>query len=224
MVAGGNERDSYNGAMPAIDTIKITERLFRISPWSNSYPPNSFNPTHKPLGDLTAGRFDPVEPDHEGFIYVARTVAGAVGEGILRNRVIDQTGFIRRNLLTTLAFTELELTREISVANLTEPHLRRLNLSASLTGCDPDNYDWTRMTASDILKTADAAHGVLYNCRNNSSEEAFLLRKINGLDEKALHIVRSEVILDDPKILDLITNALSTYRIYISEKKKNPFS
>lgn len=211
------ERDEYNGDPSVVSTVGEGALLYRISPWSDDYTQGSFNPTYRLHGDPNAGRFDPIHPGHTGYIYLALGVSGAVGEGILRNRTIGSGGLIRKRSLAGLAFSVIQLKRNLLVSDLTGPNLRAINLSGSLVNCDPKDYSWSRDNAHRILRENPDTHGLLYNSRNNPEEKAVFLRQRNGLTANHLEVQSSKIILDSEVTLQLITAELKKYRIYITE-------
>ena len=206
----------YNDAPTMNPVIDSGTLLYRISPWSNSYSQNSFNPSYREIDDLNSGRFDPIERDHPGYLYLARSLTGAVGEGILRSRRFAPGGLIRRRALEGLSMTVVETQADLTVSDLTGPNLRALNLSGSISSCEPRDYPRTRRTAARILEKNASTHGLLYHCRNNQEERALFLLKRNGISAKTFRIVESEIILTNEDTIEQITLELEKYRIYIS--------
>lgn len=206
----------YNDTSTVNTVIEAGTLLYRISPWSDSYSQNSFNPSHREIDDINSGRFDPIERDHTGYLYLALSLAGAVGEGILRSRRFAAGGLIRRRALEGLSMTVVETQGDLTVSDLTGPNLRALNLSGSISGCEPRDYPWSRKTAARILKKNASTHGLLYHCRNNPEEKALFLLQRNEISAETFRIVESELILKNEVTLNQITLELEKYRIYIS--------
>lgn len=206
----------YNDTPTVNTVIGSGTLLYRISPWSDSYSQNSFNPSHRELDDLNSGRFDPIERDHPGYLYLALSLAGAVGEGLLRSKRFERGGLIRRRALESLTLTVVETQGDLTVSDLTGPNLRALNLSGSISSCEPRDYPWSRKTAARILEKNTGTHGLLYHCRNNPDEKALFLLKRNEISSDTFRIVESELILENKETLKQITLELDEYRIFIS--------
>src|ERR1700730_14286342 len=91
--------NQYNGAPADVDTVHSGTRLYRILRADATWKSNSFNMKPRTPGDPEQGRFEPTDPKLGGYIYVADTLAGAVAEGVLRNRKVPKSGVVHRSWL-----------------------------------------------------------------------------------------------------------------------------
>ncbi|MEU2005808.1 RES family NAD+ phosphorylase [Rhodococcus sp. NPDC019627] len=204
----------YNGRHPATWTIGAGTELHRISGSGSSYAPNSFNRTVKALGDPYQGRFEPIDDSHGGYLYVAETIEGAVAEGILRNQEIPKSGLIRAKRVAGRTHTVMVLKHDIEVAVLMDGELPSLNLDGDLLSCEGTGYDDCRSTCHKILSVADHVDGVVYRCRHNGNEKAFMLLDRGSLSPASLDIVSSVDIMSDPNTLSQVSKVLlDTFRL-----------
>ncbi|MDI9940360.1 RES family NAD+ phosphorylase [Rhodococcus sp. IEGM 1351] len=204
----------YNGRQPETWTIEAGTELHRISGSGSSYDPNSFNMTVKALGDPDQGRFEPIDNSHGGYLYVAETIEGAVAEGILRNQKIPKSGLIRAKRVAGRTHTVMVLKHDIEVAVLMDGELLSLNLDGDLLNCGSTGYDDCRSTCHEILSVADHVDGVVYRCRHNGNEKAFMLLDRGSLSPASLDIVSSVDIMSDPDTLSQISKVLlDTFRL-----------
>jgi hypothetical protein len=97
-----------------------------------------------PLHDPDQGRFEPTDPKLGGYIYLADSVAGAVAEGVLRNKRIPNSGLVQRAWLTNKKIALLRLDDDVTVASVYGSRATKLNLDASLLCCGYRGYTRTR--------------------------------------------------------------------------------
>ncbi|MDH6291826.1 RES family NAD+ phosphorylase [Rhodococcus opacus] len=211
----------YNGRHPETWTIAVGTELHRISSSGSSYDPNSFNRAGiKALGDPEQGRFEPIDDSHGGYLYVAETIEGAVAEGILRNQPIPKSGLIRARRIAGKTHTVMVLKHDIEVAVLMDGALLSLNLDGDLLSCGSGGYDDCRSICHEILSVADHVDGVVYRCRHNGNEKAFMLLDRGSLSPASLDIVSSVDIMSDPDTLSRISKVLlDTFRLTVARPK-----
>lgn len=170
----------YNGAPADTVTISAGTLLYRVLKANATYDSNSFNPKPVLLGDKNQGRFEPVHPDLGGYIYVAPSIAGAVAEGILRDRQIRRTGprhrgLVQRAWLLNKKIALLTLKENVEVAVVQGAAATKLDLDTSLLGAGRERYSETRTLGTEILTKTPVAYGLRYRCRNNDDVTSLML-------------------------------------------------
>src|SRR5947209_1761751 len=141
----------YNGRPADTEPLRRGTRLYRILRANATWDSNSFNMNPLPLNDPDQGRFEPTDRKLGGYIYVADTVAGAVAEGVLRNRKIPKTGVVYRAWLIKKKLAVMRLDDDVEVAAVYGAGATKLNLDASMLCCDRDGYSTTRKAGTQIL-------------------------------------------------------------------------
>lgn len=199
----------YNQRSADTETLPAGTRLYRILAADAAYPANSFNMNPRPLNDPYQGRFEPTDKKLGGYIYVSPTIAGAVAEGILRNKMIPHSGLVRRVWLTNKKIALLRLQDDITVASVYGSHATKLNLDASLLCCEHSGYTRTRTTGTAILRKTPNAFGLRYPCRNHDRETSYIL-VTRGTTPPRLQIDDEMDILLDPAGRKLILETLHT--------------
>lgn len=202
----------YNGAPADTDTIPAGTALYRILKANATYGSNSFNPTPLPRGDKNQGRFEPVHSDMGGYIYVSPTIAGAVAEGILRDKQIRRTGprrhrLVQRAWLLNKKIALLTLQESVDVAIVHGAAATKLNLDTSLLGAGRERYSETRALGTEILKNTPGALGLRYRCRNNDDLLSLMLIDRRAA-QPAIHIDDEHDVLRDRAGRDLVLGSL----------------
>lgn len=165
----------YNGRPADTEPVRTGTRLYRILRADATWDANSFNMSPLPLRDPFQGRFEPTDPQLGGYIYVADTVAGAVAEGVLRNKRIPKSGLVQRSWLTNKKIALLRLDDDVTVASVYGSAATKLNLDASLLCCGHHGYTRTRTAGTQILLNTVTAFGMRYRCRNHDSLTSLML-------------------------------------------------
>ena len=202
----------YNGAPADIDTIPAGTPLYRILKANATYDSNSFNPTPLPLGDKDQGRFEPIHPDLGGYIYVSQTLAGAVAEGILRDKQIRRTGprrhrLVQRAWLLNKKIALLTLQENVDIAVVHGAAATKLDLDTSLLGAGRVRYSDTRTLGTAIFQNTPGAFGLRYRCRNN--DDLLSLMFINRLSAPPVIDLNDEHdVLNDRAGRDLVLGSL----------------
>lgn len=170
----------YNGHPAGTEVVKAGTTLYRILPTNADFDANSFydpNPP-LPLGHPDQGRFNPVDRNVGGYLYVAQSMAGAIAEGVLRGQAINATK-VHRVWLTGPAsgggktLATMRLNEDVEVASLYGAATARLNLSASLlVGAD---YDATRTVGTEVFSSTPTARGLKYRCANHDDLKSLML-------------------------------------------------
>jgi RES domain len=198
--------NQYNESAADVETVSAGTVVYRILDAAATYAANSFNPYPRQLHDPYQGRFEPTDAALGGYIYVAPTIAGAVAEGILRNKDIPASHLVRRTWLKDKKLVSLRLEEEIEVAAVYGSHAAKLNLDASFLCCDSSGYSRTRSTGTAILLHTPSARGIRYPCRNHDRETSLML--ISRGTPPGLTITRELHILDDIEGRELIFDTL----------------
>jgi hypothetical protein len=167
--------NQYNGAPADVDTVHSGTRLYRILRADATWKSNSFNMKPRTPGDPEQGRFEPTDPKLGGYIYVADTVAGAVAEGVLRNRKVPKSGVVHRSWLINKKIAVMRLDDEVEVAALYGGHTAKLDLDASMLCCGHRGYSRTRAAGTAILLNTPLAYGIRYRCRNHDEVKSLML-------------------------------------------------
>lgn len=201
--------NTYNGAEPELVVIKAGTRLYRIVSTAITYPPNSYNPAPKPLDDPAQGRFEPCTPDLGGYIYVASTISGAVGEGVLRNVDVPSQRLAQRTWLRNKSLVTLQLDDDVRVAAINGPRVNALNLDASLLCAGREHYSRCRQIGSDILTATEECDGLQYTCRTNTEATALMLITRDSCGPSLTLLEESEI-LRDPACFKLIIETLES--------------
>lgn len=200
--------NQYNDAPADLETVPAGTLLYRIMDADAAYDANSFNPSPWPVDDPRQGRFEPTDRALGGYLYVATAVAGAVAEGILRNKEIPQSGLVRRIWLLNKKLAILRLETDIAVAALYGGHAAKLNLDASFLCCDSTKYSFTRRVATQVMLNTAGVQGIRYPCRNHEDEKALML--ISAAPCPEMEIIRELNILDDNEGFELVLDTLDT--------------
>jgi hypothetical protein len=160
-----------------------------------------------PLGDRAQGRFEPADTRLGGYIDVADTLAGAVAEGVLRNKKIPQSGLVHRSWLINKKIAVLRLDDDVEVASVYGSGATKLNLDASLLCCGPRGYTRTRTTGTQILLNTSTAFGMRYRCRNHDNLTSLMLITRHK-PPPPLALEDEMDIFYDPRGRDLVLEAL----------------
>jgi hypothetical protein len=198
----------YNGRPADTEPVRIGTRLYRILRADATWDANSFNMSPLPLGDPYQGRFEPTDPKLGGYIYVADTIAGAVAEGVLRNKRIPQSGLVHRSWLINKKIALLRLDDDVDVASVYGSGATKLNLDASLLCCGRRGYTRTRTMGTEILLKTPTAHGMRYRCRNHDSVTSLMLIT-RGKSPPRLVLEEEMDIFFDPRGRKLVLEALN---------------
>jgi hypothetical protein len=165
----------YNGRPADTEAVDKGTRLYRILRADATWDANSFNMNPLPLGDRWQGRFEPTDKKLGGYIYVADTVAGAVAEGVLRNKAVPKSGLVHRSWLLNKKIALMRLDEDVQVASVYGVGATKLNLDASLLCCGRRGYSRTRSAGTEILLETPTAFGLRYRCRNHDSVTSLAL-------------------------------------------------
>ena len=200
--------NQYNDAPADLEIVPAGTLLYRIMDADAGYAANSFNPNPRPLDDPKQGRFEPTNRALGGYLYVATTVAGAVAEGILRNKEIPQSGLIRRIWLRNKKLASMRLEADTAVAALYGGRAAKLNLDASFLCCDSTKYSFTRLVATQVMLNTTGAQGIRYPCRNHEEEKALML--VSAAPCPELEIMSELNILGDDEGFELVLDTLDS--------------
>ena len=132
----------------------------------------AYNPTQ------SVTRFTPVR-DARGavlaYLYVGESDAVAIAESVLHD-VTGRTRVVMEAKLFTLALSEVTLTRDVTLVDLTGHGLMRVRQSlASLIATSPSDYPRTAAVAEELLGRAQSAEGLLYPSRMFPTGRAAIL-------------------------------------------------
>lgn len=158
---------------PDIDPLRITwkagRRLYRVH--SEDYSPTAFNP-----GRGRPGRFHPIV-DRDGMpiatLYAADRIDGALSETVFHSLVAG--GVILRAQLESRYISEIELTEDLAVANLTGHGLRRIGLNRTqLIEIGPAHYAATARWAEAVHHCDDDIAGLVWVSRQFDTSKALV--------------------------------------------------
>jgi RES domain len=197
----------YNGRAADTEPVSAGTLLYRIMRADATWAANSFNMNPLPLHDPDQGRFEPTDPKLGGYIYLADSVAGAVAEGVLRNKRIPNSGLVQRAWLTNKKIALLRLDDDVTVASVYGSRATKLNLDASLLCCGYRGYTRTRTTGTQLLLKTATAYGMRYPCRNHDRLTSLML--ITRADRPPRLAIEDEMdIFSDPRGRKLVFDAL----------------
>ena len=142
---------------PLLVQLRRGTRLWRGHDVGNAA--TAYNPTH------SVTRFTPVH-DASGavvpYLYLGESDAVAIAESALHD-VTGRMRVIMEAKLFTLALSEVTLTRDITLIDLTGHGLKRVRQSlAALIATSPSEYQRTAAVAQELLGRAPSAEGLLY--------------------------------------------------------------
>lgn len=158
---------------PDIDPLKITwkagRRLYRVH--SMDYASTAFNPGLGP-----PGRFHPIV-DRGGAaiatLYAADQISGALSETVFHSVVAGAV--ILRTQLQNRYITEIELTEDLVLANLTGHGLRRIGLNRSqLIEPGPAHYAATARWAEAVHHSNSDIAGLVWVSRQFDTSKALV--------------------------------------------------
>ena len=168
-VTAGPVPDPPAALDPLLASWKAGRRLYRVH--SEHYSPTAFN-----LGNGRPGRFHPIESEAGTMIptlYAADRINGALSETVFHSWVAG--GVVLRGELRHRYITEIELTEDISLADLTGHGLRRLGLTRiELLECGPAHYSATAKWASALHGSDDNVAGLLWVSRQFDTSKALV--------------------------------------------------
>ena len=197
----------YNGREADTEPVAAGTLLYRIMRADATWDANSFNMDPLPLRDPDQGRFEPTDKNLGGYIYLADSVAGAVAEGVLRNKRIPASGLVQRAWLTNKKIALLRLDDDVTVASVYGAGATKLNLDASLLCCGYRGYTRTRSVGTQILLKTGAAYGMRYPCRNHDRLTSLILITRAGAPP-GLILEDQMDIFKDPRGRKLVFDAL----------------
>jgi hypothetical protein len=197
----------YNGRAADTEPVSAGTLLYRIMRADATWDANSFNVNPLPLRDPDQGRFEPTDRKLGGYIYLADSAAGAVAEGVLRNRRIPNSGLVQRAWLTNKKIALLRLDDDVTVASVYGSGATKLNLDASLLCCGYRGYTRTRTVGTQILLSTATAYGMRYPCRNHDRLTSLMLITRAGHPPRL--VIEDEMnIFTDPRGRKLVFDAL----------------
>lgn len=201
---------------PVTVSLPVGAALWRIHP--DAYAANAVNPTAQPA--IPGGaRFDSLTGDC-AYTYVGDTPEAAVAETLCRNLpVTGQPRLIPRKLIAGRVLSQLTVVQPLSVIALHGPHLAAIGQDIWLTKSDPLDYMLTRTWARALFAAAPSANGLLYRCRHNEDQFAWML-KTNPSNQvhPALEATGESVHLESPTGTVLIDRILASYNATLASR------
>ncbi|MDJ0363015.1 RES family NAD+ phosphorylase [Rhodococcus sp. H29-C3] len=189
--------------------LPVGAELWRIH--SGTYAANAVNPTAQPA--IPGGaRFDSLTGDY-AYTYVGDSPEAAVAETLCRNLPVTGTPrLVPRISIAGRVLSRLTVIEPVTVIAVHGPHLSAIGQDTWLTKSDPADYVLTRTWASALFAAAPSANGLLYRCRHNEDQFAWMLttHPTNQV-HPALEAAGDAVQLDSPTGTALVDRILAYY-------------
>lgn len=178
--------------------------------------PNAVNPTAQP--SVPGGsRFDSLTGNY-ACIYVGDTPEAAVAETLCRDLpVTGSPRMVARKRIAGRLLSRLTVTEPVTVIALHGPHLAVVGQDTWLTKSDPADYVLTRTWAAALFSAAPTADGVVYRCRHNEDQFAWMLRTDTANKiHPALTAAGESVELESPAGLVIVNRIMARYNATLS--------
>lgn len=194
---------------PVVVPLPEGTELWRIHP--GSYAANAVNATAQPA--IPGGaRFDSLTGDY-AYTYVGDSPEAAVAETLSRDLpVTGRPRLVPRKKIAGRVLSRLTVTQPVVVIALHGPHLSAVGQDTWLTKSDPVDYVLTRAWASALFIAAPSADGLVYRCRHNEDQFAWMLKTDPAHPlHRALAATGESVPLESPTGTALIDRILAYY-------------
>ena len=194
---------------PVLVSLRKGTELWRIH--SGTRAANAVNPTAQPT--IPGGaRFDTLTGDY-AYTYLGDSPEAAVAETLCRDLAV--TGgprLVPRARVAGRALSRLTVTTDVTVIALYGPHLSAVGQDTWLTKSDPSDYLHTRTWARALFAAAPSADGLVYRCRHNEDQFAWMLTTDPANPtHPALEVAGASVALQSPPGLVLVERILAYY-------------
>lgn len=121
------------------------------------------------------GRFDSIDGSY-GYLYLGDSPDAAVAETICRDLPVDQSPrLIPVKQIADRKLTEVEISDDLVLADLTGAGTARINAGGWLTHCDRSGYLTTRRWAAAIFAAYPELNGLQYRPRHDDNRIAWML-------------------------------------------------
>lgn len=189
--------------------LTVGTELWRIHP--DTYAANAVNPTPQP--DVPGGaRFDSLTGDY-AYTYLGDSPDAAVAETLCRD--LPATGrprLVPRKSIAGRVLSHLTVTQPVTVIAVHGPHLSAIGQDTWLTKSNPVDYVLTRTWAKALFAASPSANGLLYRCRHNEDQFAWMLKTDPSHSvHPALEPMGKSIQLESPTGTALIDRILAYY-------------
>ncbi|MEU2001674.1 RES family NAD+ phosphorylase [Rhodococcus sp. NPDC019627] len=194
---------------PVVVFLPRGTELWRIH--TGTYAANAVNPTAQPTVPGGA-RFDSLTGDY-AYTYLGDSPEAAVAETLCRDlAVTGSPRLVPRARIAGRVLSRLTVTTDVTVIALHGPHLSAVGQDTWLTKSDPSDYLYTRTWARALFDAAPSADGLVYRCRHNEDQFAWMLTTDPANPtHPALDVSGTSVNLDSPAGLALVEGILACY-------------
>lgn len=194
---------------PVLVTLSRGTELWRIH--SARYAAHLVNRTPQPTVPGGA-RFDSLTGDY-AYTYLGDSPEAAVAETLCRDlAVTGSPRLVPRARIAGRVLSRLTVTTDVTVIALHGPHLSAVGQDTWLAKSDPADYLHTRTWVRALFAAAPAAAGLVYRCRHNEDQFAWMLTTDPANpSHPALEIVGASLDLHSPAGLVLVERILAHY-------------